>query len=456
MSIRVFVALLLLVSFPLTSWGLTLDEEKKYGREIYFEIVKSSRLINDPYACFYIGQMGRRLDQAAEIPFPLRITLIHSITPNAFATMGGYVYVTSGLIEMTDTEEELAGVLAHELAHVGKRHISKRMEKEKYLNMGMIAAMLLSALVPGGAAVSQALMAGSMGAAQGISLKYSREDETEADRVGLATAEKAGYNGRGISQFLKKIRAAEPGKETPQYLLTHPYPEDRAIKIESMITLEKNRLDTDLFPQIVARFRILDKQFNVALEETWLKRYEKDPKNPTSAYGASLVYSLKGDVDRAAAIAGEIDSPYRNLFLGEILVRGQRFAEATEVLRTGTDPISRYYYATALEGKGDLQGAATVLKGLFPWHTSFPGIYQKYAMVVGRLGNEGLGFEYLGRYYLETGRGEAARMYFQKAVDAYGRNSEDGRKLRDDLSEMKDGKPKEEPASKQQKKLSGP
>jgi beta-barrel assembly-enhancing protease len=455
MTMKVFVALLLLVSFPATSWGLTLDEEKKYGREIYLEIVKSSRLINDPYACLYLGQMGRRLDQAAEIPFPLRMTLIHSITANAFATMGGYVYVTSALIEMADTEEELAGVLAHELAHVGRRHISKRIEKEKYLNMGMIAALLLSALVPGGAAVQQALMASSLGAAQGLSLKYSREDETDADRVGLATAEKAGYNGHGIAQFLKKIRAAEPGKDVPQYLLTHPYPEDRAIKIESMVTLEKNKMETDLFPQVVARFRILDKQFNPGLEDTWVKRYEKDPKNPTSAYGASLVYSLKGDVDRAAAIAGEIDSPYRNLLLGEILVRGQRFAEAAEVLRAGTDPISRYYYAVALEGKGDLQEAATVLKGLLPWYTSFPAIFQKYAMVVGRLGNEGVGFEYLGRYYLETGRDQAARLYFQKALAAYGRNSEEGRKLRDELGEMKDEKSKEEPKNTQQKKLSG-
>lgn len=455
MRMRVFVALLLLVSFPVTSWGLTLDEERKYGREIYLEIVRSSRLISDPYACLYLSEIGRRLEQAAGIPFPLRLTLIHSITANAFATIGGYVYVTSGLIEMADTEEEVAGVLAHELAHVGRRHIAKRMEKEKYLNMGMIAALLLSALVPGGAAVQQALMASSMGAAQQMSLKYSREDETDADKVGLATAEKAGYNGRGIAQFLKKIRASEPGKDVPQYLLTHPYPEERVIKIESMVTLEKNRMETDLFPQIVARFRILDKQFNPGLEDTWVKRYEKDPGNPTSAYGASLVYSLKGDVDRAAAIAKEIDSPYRHIFLGEMLIRGQRFAEAVEVLRTGTDPISRYYYATALEGKGDLQEAATVLKSLFPWYSGFPTIYQRYAMVVGRLGDQGVGFEYLGRYYLETGKDQAARLYFQKALEAYGRNSDEGRKLRDELSEMKDEKQKEEPKDKQQKKLSG-
>lgn len=454
MKFRFFVTLFLLISFPLTSWGLTLADERKYGREIYLEIVRSSRLINDPYACLYLSQMGKRLSEAAQTPFPLRITILHSITPNAFATMGGYVYVTSALIEMTETEEELAGVLAHELAHVGKRHIAKRMEKEKYLNIGMVAAMLLSALVPGGAAVQQALMASSMGAAQGISLKYSREDETEADKVGLATAEKAGYSGHGIVQFLKKIRAAEPGKETPQYLLTHPYPEDRAIKIESMVTLDKNRVETDLFPQVVARFHILERQFDAGVADTWLKRYEKDPKSPTSAYGASLVYSLKGDVDRAAAIAREIDSPYRHLFLGEILVRGQRFAEAAEALRVGTDPISQYYYAMALEGRGDMQGAAAVLKGLLALYPGFPWVLQKYAMVVGRLGNEGLGFEYLGRYHMETGNDQAARLYLQKAQEAYGRNSEEGRRIRQLLDEMKGGKPKEEPRAKEQKKLS--
>ncbi len=96
--------------------------------------------------------------------------------------------MTTGLIEMADREEEVAGVLAHELAHVGRRHVAKRMEKEKPLSIATLAGMLLGALIPGAGALGPALMTSTMAASQTLSLKFSREDEDEADRFGLSTS----------------------------------------------------------------------------------------------------------------------------------------------------------------------------------------------------------------------------------------------------------------------------
>jgi beta-barrel assembly-enhancing protease len=441
MKLTTFTAAVLLVCLPLTTWGVTLGDEGRAGKDIHLEVLRSFRLNNDPYVCLYMGRIAKRLEPNAGVPFPVRLTVVESTTPNAFATMGGYTYVTTGLIEMADREEEVAGVLSHELAHVGRRHVAKRMEKEKPLNIATIAGLLLGALIPGAGAVGPALMTSTMAAAQTLSLKFSREDEDEADRFGLATAEASGYSGHGLADFLKKIRSTESEKMVPQYLLTHPYSEDRAAKIESRIALPKSTAKEDFFPYVQARLKILDRPFSPGIEEMWLGKHEKNPKDPVGAYGAALVYTLKGNAGKAEEIIQNMESPYRNLFLGEILVRGQRFKEAVEVLSSQTDPIARYFLASAFEGSGDLTKSAEVLTGLLPYKESLPSIYQKYGMVVGRLGYEGLGYEYLGKYYMEIGRPSVARGYLEKAAAKYGRNTQEAKDVQTVLEEAKGGKP---------------
>ena len=460
MKFKTLTAAILLVCLPFTTWGLTLGDEAKAGKEIHFEVLRSFRLNNDPYVCLYMGRIAKKLEAHAGVPFPVRLTVVESTTPNAFATMGGYAYVTTGLIEMADREEEVAGVLSHELAHVGRRHVAKRMEKEKPLSIASLAGVLLGALIPGAGALGPALMTSTMAASQSLSLKFSREDEDEADRYGLVTSEASGYSGHGLADFLKKIRSSESEKMVPQYLRTHPYSEDRAAKIESRITLPRGTVNTDFFPYVQARLKILNKPLSPAIEEMWMRKHERDPKDPVGAYGAALVYTLKGNAGKAEELIRNMESPYRNLFLGEIFVRGQRFKEAVEVLRNETDPIARYFLASALEGNGDLSGAAEVMKGLLSYKENLPSIYQKYGMIVGRLGYEALGYEYLGKYYMEIGRPAAARVYFEKAAAKYGRNTEEGNEMQILLDEAKgkppdakDGKPKEEPQEKKQNLL---
>ena len=144
---RFLVIVVLILIIPVTLWGLTVEEEKKYGKEIYQQIAGSTPINSDPYISLYLPGIKGRLEDASTQPFPITLTVIDSPTINAFATIGGYIYVTTGLIGFCDTEEQLAGVLSHELAHITRRHVAKRLEKEKYLNIGMIAAALEAALV---------------------------------------------------------------------------------------------------------------------------------------------------------------------------------------------------------------------------------------------------------------------------------------------------------------------
>ena len=130
-----FVVYLLFLSLCISSIcsGLTVEEEQKYGKEIFLQIANSVPINNDPYISLYLQDLKSRLEGVTSLPFPITLTVIQSQTVNAFATIGGYIYLTTGLIGFSETEEELAGVLAHELAHITRRHIAKRTgEREVY------------------------------------------------------------------------------------------------------------------------------------------------------------------------------------------------------------------------------------------------------------------------------------------------------------------------------------
>lgn len=436
-SKRLAVLTILLCFLPFSVLGLTLDEEKKYGREVYLDMAQSSKFYNDPFLSLYLGKIKERLEAATSLPYPVKVTIIESQTPNAFAMIGGYVYMTTGLLELCDQEEEVAGVLAHELAHLSRRHIAKRAEKEKVLSAGMIAGVLAAMLLK-----SPALMTTSMASAQAVALKYSREDEDEADRVGLATAERAGYSGRGIADFLKKLRQTGLEKDLPQYLLTHPYSDERMMKINDYSTLRLTTVDVSLFPLLVERLRIMHNLFSPVVEETVMKRYAKDPADAVNAYSAGLVLSLKGQTEKSLEVVRRINSPHRPLLISEMLLNGQRFSEVVDILKKPSRPLERLLLAKAYEGLGSLSRSAEILSSLTGEAKSYPEIYQRLGMVLGRQGNQAGGYEYLGRYYYEVGREEAAKTNLEKAVAKYGINSRESKELLVLLGEMKKQKDK--------------
>jgi beta-barrel assembly-enhancing protease len=428
MKLRHVVAILLLFFFPSSLLALTLDEEKKYGRQVYVEISKSTGLYSDPYVSIYMGIIKTRLESAADLPLPIKLTIIESSTLDAFATVGGYVFMTTGLMEQADKEEEIAGVLGHEFGHVGKRHVAKTLEKEKFLSWATVAAMLLSLLAPDPNAKA-ALMASGMGAGQTVALGYSRQNEDEADMAGVATTEKAGYSGLGSAEFLKKIMTGDE-KNVPQYLLTHPYSADRVIRIEERAAKPaRTRVDDSLFPFLLARLNIVGKPLSPQKEEIWLNRYRKNPKDPVSAYAAALVYTIKGDHKEALDLLSNIDFPYRPLFLGEFYVNSNRYNEAVEVLSGQSHPIGRFYLAKGYEGQGNLAMAGQIYKELIPYASTYPEIYQRIGMACGRQGDEGGGYEYLGRYYLETGKDVPAKINLEKAIAKYGINAPESEEL---------------------------
>jgi len=422
------VVILLLLSFPFRLFGITVEEEKKHGREMYFEIARAVPVNNDVYISFYLRTVKERLEAVTALDFPIVFTVIESPTVDAFASIGGYVFITTGLIALCDNEEELAGVLAHEFAHISKRHVAKSIEKQKFMTWTTLATMLAAALIPS-AAGKGAIMAAGMGGAQQMAITYTRENEEEADAVGAINADKAGYGGLGTAEFLKKLRATSDNRMVPRYLLTHPYHGERIVKIEADWRGSKARLDTSFFPFITARAQILYSTPGLGIEEIWMNRYLRDKTDPVNCYAAALIYSMKGDADESVRVASSIKSPYRDIFLGEILVKAGKYREAADLLKNESNPIARYFLGRAFEGEGDRQMAVRTYKELLGYANAYPELYNKLGMLSGGMGNEGDGYRFLGSYYLVLGNVDQARMSFEKAVNRYGINSKSGKEV---------------------------
>ena len=431
----ILIVIFAFIATSVPAGALTNDEELKYGKEVFLEIARTVPVNNDPYMSFYLNDIRNRLDSKTIMPFNVVLTVIDSPTIDAFATIGGYVYIASGLIANCDNEEELAGVMAHEFAHIKKRHIAKRMEKQKYINATMLATMLAALLV--GDAARTAVLAMGMGSAQTMSLKYSRQDEEEADREGSTLANAAGYGGLGIADFLKKLRYGGGDKLYPQYLLTHPYHESRIIALESMWKRQPPSKEVSLFPYVIARAKAVQNYKATGLvDDIWVKRYTQNGKDPVAAYGASLYYAFKGNFEKALEIARSNPSPYRDLFIGEILILANRFPDAVEALRDVYERVGRYYLARAYEGMGRSDLAAATYSSLLPYAPIYPEIYYRLGMVEGRTGNEGAGHMYLGYYYMSRGDYVLARTNFEKAISRYGINSRQGTEIMRVLASM--------------------
>src|SRR5262249_15994610 len=168
--------------------------------------------------------------------FEYRFFVVQSPELNAFAVPGGYVFVFSGLLARAKNDDELAGVLAHEIGHVSGHHLVRQQNEGQVWNYAALLGVLLSAVHP-------VLGAGAVAAAQTAQLKYSREFEQEADYLGLRYATQAGYDPHALGSFFKTLLAEQRVNPAgvPAYMLTHPMTEERVAHVETTINAEHLR-----------------------------------------------------------------------------------------------------------------------------------------------------------------------------------------------------------------------
>ena len=211
--------------------------EDRVGREFAVEVSGVLRLMDEPEVLDYVKTLGQRIaDQLEGSRIPYRFFAVRDPTMNAFAVPGGYIYVFAGLLTRVNSEDELAGVLAHEIAHVEANHFIRGQKKLDVTNVAVIAATILAATLGGG---ESAAAVGTLGQATQITsaLHYSREFEREADRKSIRLAHGAGFDPTGIVSLFETFHAQARinASDLPPYFFTHPLPAERIHEVRSWV-----------------------------------------------------------------------------------------------------------------------------------------------------------------------------------------------------------------------------
>ena len=204
--------------------GGSKEREMAVGREIAAQVEKEAKLVEDPIVTEYINRIGQNVVLHSDAKVPFTIKVIDSDEVNAFALPGGFFFVNRGLILAADNEAELAGVMAHEIAHVAARHAMENQGKGTLINYGAIAGIIF-----GGPIVSTVIQNGGGLLAGLASLKFTRGAEEEADKLGVQYLYASGYDPTGMATMFEKL--ASKNKKKPgsfaKLFATHPQSIDR-------------------------------------------------------------------------------------------------------------------------------------------------------------------------------------------------------------------------------------
>ena len=253
----------------------SLEHDIAIGKQLSQEVEKSAKFIDDPVVNEYVNRVGQNLVRNSDAKVPFTIKVIDSDVVNAFALPGGFFYVNSGLILHADEESELAGVMAHEIAHVCARHGTRQETKSTIVQLASIPAMIFIPYSWAGYAIYQ----GMNFAIPLTFLKFSRADEAEADYLGLQYMYKAGYDPNSFVSFFEKVQADEkkqPGT-IPKVFSTHPPTPDRIEAIQREIATilparDQYIVTTSEFDMVKARLQMIEANIKVK---------DNNPNKPT-------------------------------------------------------------------------------------------------------------------------------------------------------------------------------
>jgi predicted Zn-dependent protease len=304
------------------SSAISLDKEVLIGDALMRQLRGQAPIINDPLLDEYIQDIGNRLvAQAENVKFPYKFFILNSPDINAFAFFGGHIGIHTGLIFNARNESELASVLAHEVSHVTQRHIARSIEAKQKSSPLQIASLLGSILV---AAVNpeagMAAISVSNAASAQSSINYTRQNEKEADRVGISILANAGFDPNGASSFFSILAEKNRLKSSSlAFLLTHPLPESRIADARTRAASFRPRDIPESINFHLAKTRILARYYanpkrNIEYFSDILQRQSYVFKR-AAEYGLALSYLADEEFEPALKIIDLLLEKYPdNLF----------------------------------------------------------------------------------------------------------------------------------------------
>ena len=413
--------------------GVTIKDEKEMGEKFDVMVRSNLPIIEDPEVKQYVDYMLARLVKAIPPqPFTFKATTILHNSLNAFAVPGGYVYVFTGLIMNLDKEEELAGVLAHELAHVTQRHVASRLQKAQFVTLGSL--LLAVAGVAAGGAGGGALAMGALGAGQSAMLNYSRLDENEADQIGLQYLIAAGYPPDGMVAGFKVLRQKSwmSGISVPTYLSTHPALGDRINGLQARIqtmgkSVQNRNQDNKRFTRVKT---LLWARYGD--DQAALQRFSGS--DGLSSMGRGIVLARQNRINEAStafdqALKAAPDDPLVLREAGAFHYRKGDMGRADGLLSKAMridpkDYMAAFFYARMLDETNRQAQAANYYKQVLRYVPEDAEVHDAYARSLGKTGNTPDAYIHMAYSAIYSHNKKLAERYFNEAKSMSARTTD--------------------------------
>ncbi len=415
-------------------------DEKEMGRK--FEVLIRSKLplVEDPEVSLYVRSIVDRIS-AVIPPQPFEFTsgvVLHNAL-NAFAVPGGHIFVFTGLMMQLDNEAELAGIIAHEMAHVTQRHVAGRIERGKYLTLASLL-LAVAGIAAGGSEGGAVLAAGALGAGQSAMLNYSRIDETDADDIGYQYLVAAGYPPLGMAGGFKKISEKSfltGGGNVPTYLSTHP-------EINSRITSVIAKAQTS--PASHNARKVDNRRFQRVQTLLW-GRYGSiqagthrfaGKKDGLSLMAAAMILARENKVqeaskvfDKALAVAPKDPLVLREA--GTFHYRKGDTQRADALLREAMrldsrDYMAQFFYGRLLDATGQAQKATLYYQDVLRTLPYDAEVHAALGRSLGTSGNNFLAYIHLAYGALYSNDKKKTKQYRDKA-QSFARSTDEKQKL---------------------------
>jgi predicted Zn-dependent protease len=445
--VRLVASILVIVlGWPHAGGAVSNTEERELGKTFAMAAQAQLALIDDIEVTRYVDHIGQKIvTSLGDQPFTYHFSVVRDPRINAFAVPGGYIYIHGGLLVRASNDDELAGVLGHEIAHVNGHHLARQQEATKLLNYASLLGVLLSAIQP-------AIGAGAMAISAATQLKYSRDFEQEADYVGARYMRQAGYDPRGMLDFFKKMLDEQRAAPTsaPPYLLSHPLTDARLNNLEAVLrTYQWDRgprqpasLDLERV-QLLTRARSEPAQDVVAL---YRRRVDAQPKDARARYLLGLAYLETGAFEAAHGTlqtAQQLGFTPLDLELGRTYLRLRQLEKAREILSRAAetdpdDPRAHLELAKTYDALNDSATALREYERALQLAPTLEEAHYGFAILAGRAGREGEGFYHLGVAFKLRGEFDKAVSQLEKAEPLLPAGSAQAQDTHADITELKE------------------
>ena len=414
---------------------LSHTDEYRLGAMIARELRDQNALLEDPEVSEYIQSVGQRLaSQSAMGGEFFHYLVVKDTSINSFAVSGGYVFMFTGLILVSSTESELAAVMAHETAHITQHHIARQIRNQSQQSLTTAAAILGAILLGaiGGGQAAEGGIAAATGLAAQQQINFTRDNEAEADRVGMGYLAGAGYDPNAMASMFENLSRHEGLIETyiPAMLIDHPVTSDRLGEARARAAQFPPRKgkDSQSFLLIRERVRVLTATGDVNLAPTYEQKIARGEDTLENRYGEALALLNSNHADEAVKILAPLVREHEGLTLlhaalGQAQAKAAHVDEALTTYRHALTLFPRNVpitvrYAETLMTAGRPGDAHNVLLDLFNNVEPTPDQIRLTALAASAAGDAGDAYFYMGEYQIEGGDLNLAAQQLQLALAA--------------------------------------